>query len=168
LNLYIVENQSTYCMRTLLLAICLFAATASFAQEARTIDYNTAIGAKISGGVALSYKKFIKPTHALEAQGMWFNEGIRFAALYEFHEATGVPGLSWYVGPGAHVGFWKKSSRVKYNSSADLGIDGVLGLDYKFNGFPLNISVDWQPGYSFLGAGLQPQFGGLAIRYVLQ
>jgi hypothetical protein len=155
-------------MRTLMLAISLIVAGACVAQEDRSIQYKTAIGVKISGGVALSYKTFVKPTHALEAQGMFFSEGVRFAALYEFHEGTGVPGLSWYVGPGAHVGFWKKTSRVKYNSSADVGIDGVLGLDYKFNGIPLNLSVDWQPGYSFLGAGLQPQFGGLAIRYVLQ
>jgi hypothetical protein len=155
-------------MRTVLLAISLFVSVASFAQEESTIQYNTAIGVKISGGVALSFKKFVKPTHAIEAQGMWFNEGVRFTALYEFHQPTSIAGLSWYVGPGAHVGFWKKSSRVEYNSRADVGIDGVLGLDYKFNGIPLNISLDWQPGYSFLGAGLQPQFGGVGIRYVLQ
>jgi len=155
-------------MRILFVIFSVFLVSTAVAQQEKSSNYNTAIGVKISGGGALTYKKFIKEMNALEAQGMFFSEGVRFAALYEFHYATGVSGLNWYVGPGAHVGFWKKTSRVKYNSNADLGIDGVLGLDYKFNNLPINLSLDWQPGYSFLGAGLQPQFGGLSIRYVLQ
>jgi hypothetical protein len=30
-----------------------------------------------------------------------------------------------------------------------IGIDGVLGLDYKFNGAPINVSIDWQPSFEF-------------------
>lgn len=155
-------------MRTFLLATILCMGVSAMAQQENEMQYNSALGLKISGGVALSYKRFMKSIQAVEAQGMIFNEGMRFTGLYEFHQPINVPGLTWYVGPGAHVGLWTKTSRVKYNSRADVGIDGVLGLDYKVPGVPLNLSVDWQPGYSFLGAGLQPQFGGLGIRYVLE
>jgi hypothetical protein len=38
-----------------------------------------------------------------------------------------------------------------------VGIDGVLGLDYKFNGAPINMSLDWQPSFEFgdYGAGFE-------------
>ena len=141
-----------------------------FSQQENGSQYKSALGLKISAGGAVSYKTFVTSTNALEAQAMYFNEGVRIAALYEFHfySFEGVPGLAWYVGPGAHFGFWRKSSQIAYNSRMDVGIDGVLGLDYKIPKIPLNISLDWQPGFSVLGAGLQPQFGGLGIRYVLQ
>jgi hypothetical protein len=157
-------------MKKIMFLLALFATATSFAQQAGGPGYNSAIGAKISTGLAFTYKKFITGKNALEGQAMFFREGIRFAGLYEFHfNIEGVDGLSWYVGPGAHVGFWKPEYKNKYNSSVDLGVDGVLGLDYKFRDLPLNLSLDWQPGFSVLGdAGLQPQFGGLAIRYVLQ
>lgn len=157
-------------MKKILFVAALFMAATSFAQQTGGSAYNSAIGAKISTGLAFTYKKFVTPKNALEGQAMFFREGIRFAGLYEFHfNIEGVDGLRWYVGPGAHVGFWKPEYKDKYNSSVDIGVDGVLGLDYKFKDLPLNLSLDWQPGFSVLGdAGLQPQFGGLAIRYVLQ
>lgn len=156
-------------MKKLFVFLALCIAAGSFAQSSGP-GYNTAFGAKFSGGIAASYKTFVAPTNAFEAQAMFFKEGIRLVGLYEFHFYTinGVPGLGWYLGPGAHAGFWKRNYRDRYNTTVDLGIDGVIGLDYKFDGIPVNISLDWQPSYSILGnAGLSPQFGGVAIRYVL-
>lgn len=157
-------------MKLFLLTLAMLVAATGFSQQENGSQYNSALGIKISGGWAVSYKKFVSASNALEVQGMYFNEGVRFAALYEFHffSFPGVEGLSWYVGPGAHVGFWKAEQRVAYNSRMDVGIDGVLGLDYKIPRLPINVSLDWQPGLSVLGAGLQPEFGGVGIRYVLQ
>jgi hypothetical protein len=156
-------------MKTVFGAALILFTTACYAQESPAAmvtgapEYQAALGAKISGGVAVSYKKFVANTKAIEAQSMFFSQGIRIVGLYEFHfyNIPGVDGLAWYAGPGIHAGFYLKS--------ADLGIDGVIGLDYKIKNIPINISLDWQPSYSILGgAGLLPQFGGLAIRYVLQ
>jgi hypothetical protein len=50
------------------------------------------------------------------------------------------------------------------------GIDGVTGLDFKFNNLPLNIALDWQPSFEFgVGTlnGFQGNWGGLAVRYTL-
>ncbi len=157
-------------MKKLLFSVCILFAVASFAQGPGASNYQTALGAKISSGVAFTYKKFVTNSNALEGQVMFFNEGIRFAGLYEFHffNIPGVDGLGWYVGPGVHTGFWKARYKTKYNSAVDIGIDGVIGLDYKIPNAPVNLSLDWQPGFSILGdAGLQPQFGGFAIRYVI-
>ena len=49
---------------------------------------------------------------------------------------------------------------------ADRVADGVLGLDYKFRGAPINMSIDWQPSFEFgAGRGFVGSWGGLGIRY---
>ena len=46
-----------------------------------------------------------------------------------------------------------------------VGIDGVLGLDYKFPGIPINVSLDWQPSYEFGNyAGFNGNWGGVGLR----
>ncbi len=132
-------------------------------------DYKTAIGLKLYPG-ALSVKHFIQDNKAIEGLGYFYNDGFRVTGLYELHyDIESIEGLKWYVGPGAHIGFWNDSWKTKYpdrNSSLAIGIDGVLGLDYKIKNAPLNISFDWQPslniiGYTYFEAG----WGGLGIRY---
>ncbi len=157
-------------MKLIVLIAGILMCLSSFAQQQDAATYKSALGAKFSSGVAATYKTFVNSSHALEANTTFFREGIRLVGLYEFHfySFDKAPGLAWYIGPGAHVGFWKRNFRDKYNSTVDVGIDGVLGLDYKIPGAPINLSLDWQPSYSVVGsAGLSPQLGGFAIRYVL-
>lgn len=161
-------------MKIIFAAAMFLITTACYAQESTITtgapQYQRAIGAKISAGVAVTYKQFVANAKALEAEAMFFSEGIRLVGLYEFHfyNIQGVDGLGWYAGPGAHVGFYRPRDK-SFNTVADIGIDGVIGLDYKIKNVPVNLSLDWQPSYSILGnAGLMPQFGGFAIRYILQ
>ncbi len=130
--------------------------------------YNRALGLKFPGGFSLTYKKFVTDTRNLEAQVTIWHKGFRAAGLYEFNFYTfdKVPELSWFVGPGVHLGFWKSQFKDNYNSQIDLGIDGIIGLDYKIKNAPVNVSVDWQPAVTLIGsAGFTPAFGGFAIRY---
>jgi len=127
-------------------------------------EYTTALGVKFYPG-AISIKHFIKPNAALEGLGYFWNRGSRITGLYEFHgDINGAAGLKWYVGPGAHVGFYNS----KYGGGSSFGVDGVLGLDYKIKGAPINVSVDWQPSFEFNGAydGFSGNWGGLGVRYV--
>ena len=140
--------------------------TGSAQSNVTSQDYKTALGVKFYPG-AVTLKHFIKPNAALEGLGYFWNRGARITGLYEFHgDINGAPGLKWYVGPGAHVGFWDS----KYGGGSSIGIDGVLGLDYKFRGAPINASIDWQPSWDFNGNdaydGFYGGWGGLAIRYV--
>jgi hypothetical protein len=132
-------------------------------------DYKTAIGVKFYPG-AFTLKHFIKADqHALEGLLYLWDRGTRITGLYEFHnEINPVNGLKWYVGPGAHVGFYNN----KYGGGSSFGVDGVLGLDYKFAKAPINLSLDWQPSVEFNsnydnGNRFQGDWGGLAIRYTL-
>ena len=138
--------------------------TVSAQSNVTSQDYKTALGVKFYPG-AVSLKHFIKPNAALEGLGYFWNRGARITGLYEFHgDITGAEGLKWYVGPGVHVGFYNS----KYGGGSSFGVDGVLGLDYKFKGAPINVSVDWQPSFEFNGNydGFSGNWGGLGIRYV--
>ena len=128
-------------------------------------DYNTAIGVKFYPG-ALSVKHFITEKHALEGLAYFWNRGTRITGLYEIHgDIENAGGLKWYIGPGAHVGFYNNKH---YGGGTYIGLDGVIGLDYKVKSAPLNFSLDWQPSFEFGdGAGFSGNWGGFAIRYVL-
>ena len=45
-------------------------------------------------------------------------------------------------GGGASVGSYKQRD---FDSDLFLSAEGVLGLDYKINGAPLNLTIDWRP-----------------------
>ena len=133
----------------------------AFAQA----KYDQALGLKFPLGFSVTYKKFISDSHNLEGQATFWNKGFRVVGLYEFNFYNlDVDGLSWYVGPGAHLGFWKKE--FQDNSSIDFGIDGTIGLDYKFSTLPINLSIDWQPSIALIGStGFTPSFAGIGVRY---
>lgn len=160
-------------MKKLFLALLISMAVAGQANaQALGNEYTTAIGVKIYPG-AVSVKHFIKSDAALEGLAYFYNHGFRVTGLYEFHgDINGAPGLKWYVGPGAHIGFYNDRWNRLYpneDASVAIGIDGVLGLDYKFNGAPINISLDWQPSFNIVGRSyFEGGWGGLGIRYTLK
>lgn len=127
-------------------------------------SYKSALGVKVWDGGGISFKTFIQGNNAIELIGYFYKYGTRLTGLYEIHgNIEGAPGLKWYAGPGVHLGFYKKSY---YNDGTLVGIDGVLGLDYKINSAPINISLDWQPSFEFGDdRGFLGSWGGLGIRY---
>lgn len=131
-------------------------------------SYQTAVGVKFYPG-ALSLKSFTSNNIAVEGLAYFYNYGFRLTGLYEIHgDINGAPGLKWYAGPGAHIGVWNDKWKVYRDNegSVAIGIDGVLGLDYKVNNAPLNVSLDWQPSFNFVGYNyFEGGWGGLAIRY---
>ncbi len=154
---------------TLLMAL-LFVASVSQAQ-----DYKSAVGLRLGYPLSVSYKTFISDRGAFEGVAgfrsyvgySWFNVG----AYYQHHnEISSVDGLRWYYGAGANVYFWSYDSGfLNAGSTTSIGISGVLGLDYKFNDLPLNLSVDWIPTFfvNGFGSGFGGGYGALAARYVL-
>ncbi len=147
-----------------LVGLSIFLAVSANAQSmGRT--YKTALGVKVWDGGGVSFKTFVTPENAIELIGYFYKHGTRLTGLYEIHgNVAGAPGLRWYVGPGAHLGFYDKKYYGGDNAVA--GIDGVLGLDYKINRAPINLSIDWQPSFEFAdNRGFYGGWGGLGIRY---
>lgn len=143
-------------------------------------DYSTAVGLRAAWGVAISGKKFINDDAALEGilhyrrygyfSSYNFNR-ITIMALYQKHGwlYDVIPGLAYYYGGGGFVGFYSGDSywSDRNDGNANIGLALNLGLDYKFEDFPINISADWIPAFSFTGyrSGFSGEVGGVAIRY---
>ncbi len=130
-------------------------------------SYHQAIGIKFPGGLSITYKNFVRPLGAVEAQATFWNYGFRATAFYEFN--FNIPqisnGFKLFLGPGAHIGTFNSLFRSIYyynngnrysNTYLDLGVDGIFGADYKFKKIPLNLSLDWEPSISFFS---NPYFG---------
>lgn len=130
------------------------------------IEYKTALGIKFGWfeGGAITIRHFVVDNAAVEGLASFWNRGFRLTGLYEFYwDIPNADGLKVYAGPGAHLGAYSSN----YGGSTFLGIDGVLGLDYKIRNAPINLSLDFQPSFEF-GNGNNDSFspwGGLGIRY---
>lgn len=161
--------------RIILLCIAFaFISSASVQAQSSGSTYTTALGLKMwNYGAGFTIKHFVTPNQALEGVLYGWHGGGRFTGLYEFHyDIPGAEGLRWYIGPGMHVGTYDGSNynshyyHDEWESGTYVGIDGVLGLDYKFNGVPINLSIDWQPSFEFGdNRGFIGAWGGLAVRY---
>lgn len=151
--------------KVFVLAAVLFFTTTVMAQSKsqNSSSYKTALGVKVWDGGGISFKHFVSDKNAVELIGYFWNRGTRVTGLYEIHgDINGAKGLKWYIGPGAHIGFYN----TKYGDGVYAGVDGVLGLDYKFKGAPINMSLDWQPSFEFGdNRGFVGSWGGLGIRY---
>lgn len=144
---------------------------AAIAQN-NSSSYKTALGLKFYPG-AFSIKHFTQQNRALEGLLYFWNYGFRFTGLYEIHgDIEGAAGLKWYIGPGAHIGAWNRDWKDRYptrDNGVAIGVDGVLGLDYKIKGAPINLSIDWQPSFNIIGYSyFESGWGGFAVRYALK
>lgn len=153
-----------------------FANTLSIQAQNMSSSYTTGLGVKMWGdGAGITLKHFVSPNHAFEGIGYFWRGGTRITGLYEIHfDIANAAGLKWYIGPGAHVGFYNNRFNDKqyynnWSSGSYVGLDGVLGLDYKFNGAPINLSIDWQPSFEFGdNRGFIGIWGGLGVRYTFK
>ncbi len=152
-------------MKKALLVIIIVAglAISSYGQ-----DYKTAIGLRAGVPYGLTVKHFVSQQNAFEGilASRW--GGFVATVLYENEHWTGeYPGLNWFFGVGAHVGFWNNNPYVTGDGGSVIGLDGILGLEYTFDEIPLNLSLDIMPSFNLIGStGWGGINGGLSIRYV--
>jgi hypothetical protein len=133
-------------------------------------DYQTAVGVKFGwwSGAAIDAKHFIKDNVAIEGEVSFYNYGAEVNGLYEWYgHFASVEGLKWYIGAGGHIGGYNHTYAQNYPSRSSgvfFGPDGILGVDYKFTGAPINISFDIQPLFDVPGMYFNV-WGGLGVRF---
>lgn len=162
------KTKNTFGKILLLLSIVFFSYSEAKAQESPAINtgnYRTAIGLRAGYTSGLTIKHFMSSGSAIEGIiGAWPN-AFSITGLYELHRPTTINGLKWYYGLGAHATFY--SSRYYYHNhrgehhghhnhyyryegdGAGVGIDGILGLEYKIPPIPFALSLDIKPMIEF-------------------
>src|SRR5580700_2975181 len=124
---------------TLIFLVMLSAATLNktFSQ-----DYKVAIGIRFSTPAptlsnSISVKYFMNDRDAIEGL-LSFGPRFGIGGLYEVHQLIGAtPAFTWFYGAGAYIGIQGNTTFV--------GPTGVIGIDYKFQNAPINLSLDWKP-----------------------
>lgn len=154
-------------MKKLLLGILLLAGLtyshSLFAQEGQ--GYKFGIGIRLSNASptlnnSITAKYFLDQSAALEGL-LSFGSRFGIGGLYEIHKPLNLPGMQWYYGVGGYLGF---ESNDTY-----LGPTGTIGLDYKFEKIPLNLSIDWKPELDILPKiAFIPDAFGLSARFTLK
>lgn len=137
--------------------------------------YKTALGIRFSNnlpiqGNAITLKHFLNEKTAIEAM-FSFGDPLSIGALLEFHKPFNTPGLQWYYGGGAYLGFGKEFNETKNKdvNTTYFGAQGVVGLDYKFAYIPINISLDWKPELNIVSdIHFEPAAIGLSARFTFK
>lgn len=129
-------------------------------------DYKSAVGLRGGWGYGLTIKHFLGEKSAVEGliSSRW--AGFDITGLYEIHNpAFDVDRLKWFYGGGGHLGLY--GSSYIGGTGVIIGVDGILGLDYSFSEFPINLSIDWKPAFNIVGySRFYPDGGAFSIRYI--
>ena len=162
----------TLFITTISFLLITYFANSQVSTEQYTSPYKKAIGIKLNPG-AISYRSFYTRNKAVEGMGFISIDGFQLTILNEkYTPFANAENLTWYIGYGGHFNLW--SERYKLNNPSKsagvaVGVDGMLGLDYKLKNTPINLSVDIQPAFNFVGATyFDLGWGGIGIRYTLK
>lgn len=114
-----------------------------------------AIGLRGGYGTELSYQQpvggnrlevdFGRLESLLNSYYHYFTGTVTYQWLFDLGSI--VPGLGWYVGPGAGAGWYMSSY---YTSGLTVYVGGIIGVDYKFANLPLQVSLDFRPMYNVI------------------
>jgi hypothetical protein len=88
-----------------------------------------------------------------------FGEGVGIDLLWDFiYEPLGEEALHWYAGVGPYTFI---------GAPFALGAVGEIGLEYRFNEFPLVIGADWRPYFRLIdNTNLGVNSFGVNVRWV--
>lgn len=146
-------------MKRLATIVAMFTAVYSYGQ------YNTAIGVRGGGTTGLTVKHFVSGNAALEGiLGVWYH-GVSGTILFEQHTPVfNEAGFNLYYGGGGHVAadarsryyvYYYNDRRYSYypGGGVGVGIDGIVGLEYKIPKAPIAFSLDVKPFVEFTNFG---------------
>lgn len=137
-----------------------------FALGASAQPYRWAAGIKAGGGSALAgltVKHFFDAHSSIDGVvSIPYDKGFNVLALYQRNVPVITEGFNFYYGAGANLGAWKNDDVSKFV----LGIDLVVGLEYKLKPAPIAFSLDYIPGVNIIGhTGFFWGGIGLGIKY---
>ena len=120
-------------------------------------QYNFAVGLRSGGTSGITLKKKYEYSALEGIIGFW-HDGLSVTALWEkTTTAFDVPNLNWYYGLGGHVSVygedfdgkggpsWYRHPHDIDDGDLGLGIDGIVGLEYKIPEIPFAFSLDFKP-----------------------
>jgi hypothetical protein len=140
------------------------------AGQSLTGDYHAAIGIRAGETTGVTFKFKTGGSSSVELLAGFWSDWLNLTALYEKNvNAFNVNGMNWYYGAGGHVSFatgsyYNDGRRYTRGDDFALGIDGIVGLEYKIPPIPFALSIDIKPLIEIyrngdIYAGIDPGIG---------
>jgi len=133
-------------------------------------SYLRSAGLRLGGSSGFTYKKFFTETEAMEVLLSGRSKGIQISLLYMENREMHISysdNLFFYFGAGVHLGLEKKDRLIRLYQPPPIsdqfdiihgektffamGIDGIIGMEYRLLKFPLTIGLDVKPYLNFVG-----------------
>ena len=146
-------------------SILLFMLIFLFSGLAMAQSYDFAIGIRSGGTSGLTLKKNYGASAIEGIVGFW-HDGFSVTGLWEKNKmAFNEPGFNWYYGFGGHLAVygdnfdgkagpsWYHHPHEFDGSDLGLGVDGIVGLEYKIPEVPIAVSLDLKPYLEVLTNG---------------
>jgi hypothetical protein len=137
-------------------------------------DYKLGIGLRAGYNPGITVKYMLSEARAIEGIVHYRYNGTVITALYEMHtNAFGEDKLFWFYGLGGHVGYYARPDYFKrnkyyafyYERRPSIGIDGIIGLEYRVEEIPFSIGVDLKPYVDIYYPGFGLLDGALSVRF---
>lgn len=131
--------------------------------ESKAQYYLNSAGIRIGGSYGLTYKKFFNQTQALELLLGGRKGGMHLTTTFQFNKPLNLSKnetFFLYYGGGAHLGFQDYQTKIldsfsvfRYENQTyfSMGIDAILGVEYRFLTAPITIGLDLKPYFTFIG-----------------
>lgn len=156
-------------------------------QSLNAQSYEHSAGVRLGNTSGLTYKKFLLEEQAIEVLLSGRNEGIQVSVLYVTHkplEFSFNQNFFVYYGVGGHIGLERFNNLNKsiipdgngLNSFVfddrnyfAMGVDGIVGIEYRWLSVPITISFDIKPYFNYIGMRFtQTKFwdASLSFKYI--
>lgn len=149
-------------------------------------DYNRSAGVRLASETsAITYKKFVSEDQAVELLLSGRKNGLQLTVLTQKYLPMRMGTLDnffFYAGMGGHGGYEENNriekvgigpNPINYNYQEEnyfsIGIDAVVGIEYRILSVPLSINLDLKPFVSYIGfAKLEGDFwdGSIGVKYI--
>ena len=135
-----------------------------FAQE-----YKNSTGFRLGKTDGVTYKRFLTDNGAVEFMLGFggYDKGMQAYANYQWHQQISTPfteDLYIYYGVGGHGGYIKSYNHRNYYTNDTIvmtesqkqtyyaiGVDGIIGLEYRIYTIPMTVSMELKPYFEFYG-----------------
>jgi hypothetical protein len=141
-----------------LILLAMICTLTTFSQRAKKPNpYRFGVGAgfypNLKEPYAVDFKFYTKRGNSMEFIGYNLETAYRLTALFNPYLPISRDGkFRLVVGPGVHIGMWKDEFKTN-NSTTNpiLGIDGILGFEYRVPKLPLSFQLHFQPSADLVG-----------------
>lgn len=150
-------------MKTILITISIFCFPLLCTSQA----FNMAAGGKLGTPIGVTFKKFISETDAIDLSAGFSSRGVgsSIGAMLQYQrhadlEFEEIENFQWYYGAAASAFYW----RFFGTNGMYFGGHFAAGLSYTFEDYPVNLSVETNPGL-YVGVGDNVYYNSIFLSY---